>query len=94
MEVKKYHNFAINNGLIVHNCMDCIRYICQEVPYNFVNLDRMSYNSVKKFFDAMGIKTQPLTHSSPKTFTDVLKETTKINVPRMKPKRASGGFKL
>lgn len=26
MEVDKYHNFSINGGLIVHNCMDCLRY--------------------------------------------------------------------
>jgi hypothetical protein len=26
MEVDDNHNFAINGGLIVHNCMDCTRY--------------------------------------------------------------------
>lgn len=26
MEVKDNHNFAINGGLIVHNCMDATRY--------------------------------------------------------------------
>ena len=26
MEVKDNHNFAINGGLIVHNCMDAMRY--------------------------------------------------------------------
>jgi hypothetical protein len=26
MEVKKHHNFSINGGLIVHNCMDGLRY--------------------------------------------------------------------
>ena len=26
MEVEKHHNFAVNNGLIVHNCIDAIRY--------------------------------------------------------------------
>ena len=34
MEVDKYHNFAVNGGLIVHNCMDCLRYICQDLPYD------------------------------------------------------------
>ncbi len=28
MEVKNVHNFAINDGLIVHNCIDAIRYAC------------------------------------------------------------------
>ena len=26
MEVENNHNFAIEGGLIVHNCMDCTRY--------------------------------------------------------------------
>lgn len=26
MEVEDNHNFAINGGLIVHNCMDSMRY--------------------------------------------------------------------
>jgi hypothetical protein len=26
MEVEKHHNFAVNDGLIVHNCIDALRY--------------------------------------------------------------------
>lgn len=26
MEVDDYHNFSVNGGIIVHNCMDSIRY--------------------------------------------------------------------
>lgn len=26
MEVDKYHNFSVNGGIIVHNCMDSARY--------------------------------------------------------------------
>ena len=26
LEVEGVHNFAVNNGLIVHNCMDALRY--------------------------------------------------------------------
>ena len=26
MEVDKYHNFSVNDGIIVHNCMDSMRY--------------------------------------------------------------------
>ena len=26
MEVKGTHNFAVNGGLIIHNCMDAVRY--------------------------------------------------------------------
>lgn len=28
MEVKRFHNFSVNGGIIVHNCMDDIRYFC------------------------------------------------------------------
>ena len=31
MEVVGTHNFAVNGGLIVHNCMDEIRYLCYTV---------------------------------------------------------------
>ncbi|MFR4401855.1 MAG: hypothetical protein ACLT3C_05590 [Peptococcus niger] len=26
LEVPRYHNFAVNGGYIVHNCMDATRY--------------------------------------------------------------------
>ena len=29
MEVEDNHNFAVNAGAIVHNCMDAMRYFCQ-----------------------------------------------------------------
>lgn len=31
LEVPKYHNFAINGGIIVHNCIDCTRYALERV---------------------------------------------------------------
>lgn len=31
MEVEKYHNFSVNGGLIVHNCMDDFRYFVNTV---------------------------------------------------------------
>lgn len=31
LEVPKYHNFSINGGIIVHNCIDAIRYGIQPV---------------------------------------------------------------
>lgn len=32
MEVKDTHNFAVENGAIVHNCYDEFRYVCMEMP--------------------------------------------------------------
>lgn len=29
MEVEDNHNFAVSDGLIVHNCQDCTRYFVQ-----------------------------------------------------------------
>lgn len=34
MEVVDNHNFSISNGLIVHNCMDQLRYFCRTVLRN------------------------------------------------------------
>ena len=34
MEVMGTHNFAVNGGVIVHNCMDDIRYFCNTIMKN------------------------------------------------------------
>ena len=31
MEVDEYHNFPVNDGLIVHNSIDCVRYAMERV---------------------------------------------------------------
>ena len=31
MEVKNYHNFSVNGGLIVHNCIDSVRYAVSDL---------------------------------------------------------------
>lgn len=43
MEVENVHNFSVNGGLIVHNCMDATRYFChtlgiakQKKPYESI----------------------------------------------------------
>lgn len=33
MEVDKYHNFSVNDGIIVHNCMDAVRYFANTVMW-------------------------------------------------------------
>lgn len=32
MEVDETHDFAVNGGVIVHNCYDEIRYVCMKNP--------------------------------------------------------------
>ena len=34
-----------------NHLMDCLRYICQELPYNYLDVKRMSYNNYLKFFE-------------------------------------------
>ena len=31
MEVKNHHNFSVNGGLIVHNCIDSVRYAISDL---------------------------------------------------------------
>ncbi len=38
MEVEDNHNFAVNGGLIVHNCMDDMRYFVNTILYNHKGL--------------------------------------------------------
>lgn len=35
MEVKDHHNFSVNGGLIVHNCMDMIRYFSYTIARRY-----------------------------------------------------------
>ena len=34
-----------------NHLMDCLRYICQELPYNYLDVKRMTYNNYLKFFE-------------------------------------------
>lgn len=35
MEVDRYHNFAVNGGIVTHNC-DALRYFCQTIMRRYV----------------------------------------------------------
>lgn len=51
LEADKYHNFAVNGGIIVHNCMDAMRYGLSDMstaskhvhPNNIKVLKRLRY---------------------------------------------------
>nr|WP_277951033.1 hypothetical protein [Staphylococcus lugdunensis] len=34
MEVEKYHNYAVEGGLIIHNCIDALRYSVEMLMIN------------------------------------------------------------
>lgn len=36
MEVEDTHDFAVENGVIVHNCFDTMRYVCAANPISSV----------------------------------------------------------
>ena len=44
MEVMGTHNFAVNGGVIVHNCMDDIRYFANTIMKN--KIGKTEYNPV------------------------------------------------
>ena len=50
--------------------MDCIRYICQELPYNYIDMKRMSYNNYLKFFD--DIKAEKNSKKAALSFNELL----------------------
>lgn len=44
LEVKRVHNFAVNDGIIVHNCIDAVRYSCN----NLIGTRKVGYISKSK----------------------------------------------
>lgn len=81
-----------------NHLMDCLRYICQEVPYTYLDMKRMSYSGIKKFFENMGFTaSNNMTHSKGITFEAQIKEALSIPMYQyneVRQKRSSGGFKI
>ena len=81
-----------------NHLMDCLRYICQEVPYTYLDMKRMSYSGIKKFFENMGFTTSSnMTHSKGVTFEAQIKQALSIPMYQhneVRQKRSSGGFKI
>ena len=99
MEVEKYHNFAVNDGLIVHNCMDCLRYICQEVPYDYLDDTKMAISGIKNFFTNMGFSVvqHKRRAAANKTFNDIAQQCVNIEMYRnslKNSKKCSGGYRF
>jgi len=51
MEVDEHHNFSVNGGMIVHNCMDDTRYMCNTVLRRYYKLDRREDEEVQEMAD-------------------------------------------
>lgn len=59
-----------------NHLMDCFRYICQELPYNFMDMKRVSYNNYVKFFEeqARGVTNSANKALSFKEILDIINE--------------------
>lgn len=81
-----------------NHLMDCLRYICQAVPYNYMDMQRMSYSGVKKFFENMGFTTKAnMSHSKAVSFEQEVSKAINMSMYTYNPikqKRSSGGFKI
>lgn len=82
-----------------NHLMDCLRYICQEVPYNYMNMKNMSYSGIKRFFENMGFTTSVnARHSKGVSFEEEVNKATSLPMYSYNNsstiKRASGGFKI
>lgn len=77
-----------------NHLMDCLRYICQEVPYSFVDLKRASYATYLKFFEAQK-KNEPIEKAL--SFREMLDIINKENVEESiaaSKKQYAGGYTI
>ena len=78
-----------------NHLMDCLRYVCQEVPYDYLDVKRASYNNYLRFFDKMkDNKDKKDSNLSFKQLIDIIKteyedEQSNINGPGY-----AGGYTL
>lgn len=81
-----------------NHLMDCLRYICQEIPYDYLDPNRMSFSGVKKFFENMGVNMGGSNRRHSTSFNDVVRVAQSLSIYNGNntgaTKRASGGFKL
>lgn len=58
-----------------NHLMDCLRYCCQEIPYDYMDMKRMSYNNYIKFFEKQRMSTNSLEKSlSFKQMLDIINQ--------------------
>ena len=78
-----------------NHLMDCLRYICQELPYNYIDMKRMSYNNYLKFFDGIkndkDIKNEALSFSN---LIDIIKAEYDDEILKSNSNDVFGGYKI
>ena len=82
-----------------NHLMDCLRYICQEVPYDALDKTRLAINSIKNFFGNMGYRVLESNKraAANKRFDEVAQNVVNMNkyaAQMVKNNRCSGGYKI
>lgn len=55
MEVDRQHNFAVNNGVIVHNCIDALRYALRPYLNDYDGSLGVNWNEQYEIGERMGV---------------------------------------
>lgn len=78
-----------------NHLMDCLRYICQEVPYDYIDIKRTSYNNYLKFFDKMNGNKHPKESTlSFKELLGIIKEEYEDEKRNTNNLGYAGGYKI
>ena len=78
-----------------NHLMDCFRYICQEVPYDFADMKNATYNNYLRFFDKMRTeKGQKNVGLSFKELLDIIKEDQESETLSSNTLEYAGGYKI
>lgn len=82
-----------------NHLMDCLRYICQEVPYDYLDKTRLAISGIKNFFGNMGYRVLESNKraAANKTFNEIAQnviDMTRYEAQLVKNNRCSGGYKI
>lgn len=82
-----------------NHLMDCLRYICQEVPYDYLDKTRLAISGIKNFFGNMGYRVLESSKraAANKTFNEIAQnviDITRYEAQLVKNNRCSGGYKI
>lgn len=78
-----------------NHLMDCLRYICQEIPYDYLNMKHTSYASYADFFKTMNQKPKEQRENAMRNLLkDMYQESVEETAKERRGKRHSGGYRL
>jgi hypothetical protein len=79
-----------------NHLMDCFRYICQELPYDFMDMRRMSYNNYLKFFEEQNASSVKSDYKalSFREIVDILNEEDMLDKTHTNNNSYAGGYTI